>query len=80
MRSEEIAAFLTEKFSARVLESQPEAMNPWSAVEPAAILDICRFMRTENSLDMDHLELLGGVIASRLSISCIRCSTTIATR
>ena len=61
MRSQEIAAFLTEKFSARVLESQPEAMNPWSAVEPSAILDICRFMRTEDSLDMDHLELLGGV-------------------
>ncbi len=61
MRPQEIAAFLTEKFSARVLESQLEAMNPWSAVEPAAILEICRFMRTEDTLDMDHLELLGGV-------------------
>ncbi len=50
MTPQEIAAFLTEKFGARVLESQPEAMNPWSAVEPAAILDVCRFMRTEDVL------------------------------
>jgi NADH-quinone oxidoreductase subunit C len=61
MRPQEIAALLTEKFSARILESQPEAMNPWSAVEGAAILEVCRFMRIEGSLDMDHLELLGGV-------------------
>ena len=61
MIPQEIAALLTETFTARVLESQPEAMNPWSAVEPAAILEVCRFMRTEDSLDMDHLELLGGV-------------------
>ena len=61
MKPQEIAAFLTEKFGARVLESQAEAMNPWSAVEPAAILEVCRFMRTTDSLDMDHLELLGGV-------------------
>jgi NADH-quinone oxidoreductase subunit C len=61
MKPQEIAALLTDKFGARVLESQPEAMNPWSAIESAAVLEVCRFMRTEDSLEMDHLELLGGV-------------------
>ncbi|HTY62575.1 MAG TPA: NADH-quinone oxidoreductase subunit C [Acidobacteriota bacterium] len=61
MKPQEISVILTEKFGARILESQPEAMNPWSAVEATAILDVCRFMRTEDSLCMDHLELLGGV-------------------
>lgn len=60
MNTKEIAALLTERFGARVLESQTEALNPWSAVEPSAVLEICQFMRSEDALNMDHLELLGG--------------------
>jgi NADH-quinone oxidoreductase subunit C len=61
MKPYEIAALLKEKLSSAVLESQPDGLNPWSAIEPAAILDACRFLRFEESLSMDHLELLGGV-------------------
>ncbi len=61
MKPQEIAAQLTAKFGPAILESQPECLNPWSAVEPAAILDVCRFLRCEEDLSMDHLELLGGV-------------------
>lgn len=61
MKTEEIAALLTEKFGAAILESQHQTMNPWSVVATSAILDVCRFMRAEASLRMDHLELLGGV-------------------
>jgi NADH-quinone oxidoreductase subunit C len=61
MKSQEIAACLSDKFGERVLDSQAESMNPHSVIEPAAILDVCRFMRDEDSLRMDHLELLGGV-------------------
>jgi NADH-quinone oxidoreductase subunit C len=61
MKPQEIAALLTEKFGGRILESQPDAMNPWSAVEPPAILEVCRFLRAEDALCLDHLELLGGV-------------------
>ena len=57
----EIAALLTEKFGSRVLESKPDAINPWSAVEPSAILEIAQFVRGDARLSMDHLELLGGV-------------------
>jgi NADH-quinone oxidoreductase subunit C len=60
MNPQEIAALLTEKFGSRILESKPDALNPWSAVEPSAILDVCRFIRSDDRLYMDHLELLGG--------------------
>jgi NADH-quinone oxidoreductase subunit C len=60
MNPQEIAALLTEKFGSQILESKPDAINPWSAVEPSAILAICQFIRSEERLEMDHLELLGG--------------------
>ena len=61
MNPKEISAFLTQKFGAAILESQLESMNPWSVIKPSAILSVCQFMRAEESLSMDHLELLGGV-------------------
>ncbi len=61
MTPSEIAALLQERFGGRILESRPDALNPWSAVAPEAILEICRFLRDDGRLQMDHLELLGGV-------------------
>jgi NADH-quinone oxidoreductase subunit C len=61
MKPQEIAWMLAEKFGPAVLESQPETLNPWSAIEPSALLDVCRFLRSDEALQMDHLELLGGV-------------------
>lgn len=60
MKPQEIAALLSERFGNRILEAKPEALNPWSAVNPSSILEICRFMSSDNRLNMDHLELLGG--------------------
>jgi len=61
MTSQEITALLAEKFGDRILESNPDALNPWSVVEPADILEIGRFVRSDERLSLDHLELLGGV-------------------
>ena len=61
MNPQEISARLTEKFGAAILESQLGSLNPWSVIDPSAILEVSRFMRFEESLIMDHLELLGGV-------------------
>jgi NADH-quinone oxidoreductase subunit C len=61
MTPQEIAALLSEQFGDRISESKPDDINPWSAVDPASILEICRFMNTDDRLRMDHLELLGGV-------------------
>ncbi len=60
MTPQEIATLLTERFAGRIPESKPEALNPWSLVEPAAILEVSQFLRDDDRLSMDHLELLGG--------------------
>jgi len=61
MKPEEISALLTEKFGARILESKLGVVSPWSVVEPPAILEVCQFLKSDDRLLMDHLELLGGV-------------------
>lgn len=61
MKAEEIAALLSEKFGAKILESKLDGLNPWSVVEPAEILAVCRFLRNDDGLLMDHLECLAGV-------------------
>ena len=60
MTTQEIAALLTEKFAGRILESKPDGINPWSAIEPAAVLEVSQFLSADDRLRMDHLELLGG--------------------
>ena len=60
MKPQEITTLLTERFSNQILESKPDALNPWSAIEPSAILEVCRFLFSDDRLSMDHLELLGG--------------------
>jgi NADH-quinone oxidoreductase subunit C len=61
MKPQEIAALLTEKFGAVILESNMESLNPWSVVDSASLLEVCKFVRFTESLCLDHLELLGGV-------------------
>jgi len=77
MTPEQIAVALTEAFSSRILESKPDALNPWSAVEPASVLEICRFMRFDIRLSMEHLELLGGVdFKDRIEVVYVMYSNT----
>ena len=61
MKPEDIAALLTETFAGKILESKLGVISPWSVVEPAAILETCQFLKSDERLLMDHLELLGGV-------------------
>lgn len=61
MRPTEIANLLKERFGDKVLESKPEAICPSSVVAPEAIVEICRFLKEDSRLEMNHLELLGGV-------------------
>lgn len=60
MTAQEIVALLGEKFGSRILESKTDVINPWSAVEGSAILEVSQFMKSDDRLKMDHLELLGG--------------------
>jgi NADH-quinone oxidoreductase subunit C len=61
MTPQDIGVLLIETFGSRVLESKPDAINPWSAIEPSAVLEVCKFCRLDERLSMEHLELLGGV-------------------
>jgi NADH-quinone oxidoreductase subunit C len=58
---EEIAASLQQEFGATVVETKLDGTLPWAVVDPAAIVEVCRFLRNDVQLRMDHLELLGGV-------------------
>jgi NADH-quinone oxidoreductase subunit C len=60
MKAQEIALLLTEQFCNEVLESNSDAINAYSVIDAAAILQVCQFMRDDKRLLMDHLELLGG--------------------
>ncbi len=60
MTPTEVAALLKDQFGDQVIESKPEALCPGSVVSPVAILEICKFLRSDERLQMDHLELLGG--------------------
>jgi NADH-quinone oxidoreductase subunit C len=61
MKAEEIAALLGEKFGAQILEAKLDGPGPHSVVDPAAILEVCRFIHDDDRLLMDHLECLAGV-------------------
>lgn len=60
MNPQEISALLIESFGNQILESQLDVLTPWSVVDSTAILKISQFLRTNEKLQMDHLELLGG--------------------
>ena len=60
MTPSEIAALLKNKFGDLILESKPDAIFPASVIDPQAVVEICSFLRSDDQLLMDHLELLGG--------------------
>jgi NADH-quinone oxidoreductase subunit C len=60
MNAQEIAALLSDRFGEKILESTPDSMNPFSVVDGASILEVSTFVRNDDRLVMDHLELLGG--------------------
>ncbi len=61
MTPNEIEALLKQQFGEKVVESRLEGFSPWSVIDPAAILEVSRFIHDDERLKMDHLELLGGV-------------------
>jgi NADH-quinone oxidoreductase subunit C len=61
MNPQEIATLLSQKFGERIIESKPDELNPWSSIEPSAMLEAAQFLRDDGRLSLDHLELLSGV-------------------
>jgi NADH-quinone oxidoreductase subunit C len=61
MTAAEIAAVLEEKFGGRIKGKNLEAIDPFLSVEPAALVEICRFLRDEPRLDFSLLNCISGV-------------------
>lgn len=61
MNPAEIAAALEERFGDRVKSKKLDAIDPFVAVEPAAIVDVCRFLRDDPRLDFSILNCISGV-------------------
>jgi len=60
MKPQEITELLTQKFGEKIIESKPDVISPWCVVDPESVLEISLFLRHDERLLMDHLELLGG--------------------
>jgi NADH-quinone oxidoreductase subunit C len=81
MNATEIAALLKDRFGESILESKPEGLLPSCFVAPAAIFEVAQFLRHDDRLRMDHLELLGGVdYKDRIEVVYILYSMTHAHR
>ena len=61
MNPGEIAALMAETFGEKVVESKLDVVSPWSQIDPTSVLEVCEFLKNDERLLMDHLELLGGV-------------------
>ena len=56
-----IHARLAERFGAKIVAAQPEAVNPWIVVAPDAIVDVAMFARDDSALAFDNLMNLSAV-------------------
>jgi NADH-quinone oxidoreductase subunit C len=62
MTAEQIQQLLTEKFGTqKIVGANLQAIDPWLEVAPAAIVEVCRFLRDDARLKFEHLNDLTGV-------------------
>jgi NADH-quinone oxidoreductase subunit C len=56
-----IYAKLKERFAGKVLEVSDAKLDPWMVVEPAAIVEVCGFLKDDPETAMDCLSNQSGV-------------------
>jgi NADH-quinone oxidoreductase subunit C len=61
MNSSEIIAVLEAEFGAKIKEKKTDAIDPYVVVEPANLLEICRFLRDDRNLKFELLNCISGV-------------------
>jgi NADH-quinone oxidoreductase subunit C len=61
MTAAEIAAVLEEKFGDRVRSKNLTALDPFVTVDPADLLEVCRFLKEDPRLAFDILNCVSGV-------------------
>ena len=61
MTSAEIISVLEQQFGDKIKSKNLEAIDPFAVVEPANLLDVCRFLKTDPRLQFDILNCISGV-------------------
>ena len=61
MTSADIIARLESQFGARLKAKNLEAIDPFIVVEPADLVDVCRFARDDRQLRFESLNCISGV-------------------
>jgi NADH-quinone oxidoreductase subunit C len=61
MTPADVAATLEQKFGDRIKNKNLTALDPFVVVEPADLLEVCRFLRDDPRLQFDLLNCVSGV-------------------
>jgi NADH-quinone oxidoreductase subunit C len=61
MTAAEIIALLEEKFGSSITAKSAEALDPFVAVEPARLVEVCTFLRDDPRLKFEILNDISGV-------------------
>jgi NADH-quinone oxidoreductase subunit C len=61
MKSDEIVTILEQKFAGRIKAKSLEAKDPFVVVDPADLVEVCRFLRDDSRLAFDMLNCISGV-------------------
>jgi NADH-quinone oxidoreductase subunit C len=61
MTAADIVALLEQKFGTRIKAKNLEAIDPFVVIDPADLLEVCRFLRNDERLQFDLLNCISGV-------------------
>lgn len=61
MTSAEIIAILEQQFGPRIKSKKLDALDPFAVVEPADLVEVCRFLRDDARLRFELLNCISGV-------------------
>jgi NADH-quinone oxidoreductase subunit C len=61
MTAPEIVTILKERFGSKIKAEKLDAIDPWVAVDPGDLVEVCRFLRDEPRLQFDILNCVSGV-------------------
>src|ERR1019366_984360 len=57
----DVASALEQQFGDRIKSKNLTALDPWVAVAPAELLEVCRFLKEDPRLKFDLLNCISGV-------------------
>src|SRR5262245_15405701 len=61
MTATDIIASLEQQFGAKIKSKKPETHDPYVVVDPADIVEVCRFLRDDRALRFEMLNDISGV-------------------